>query len=86
MLKKNLISFFIVTAVFTLDRFSKYIILSLSEPLGELNISITSFLNFNLIWNEELQNDEKMKFNKNVRSWLTFQLESDGFEIRSNIE
>ena len=52
MLKKNLISFFIVTAVFTLDRFSKYIILSLSEPLGELNISITSFLNFNLIWND----------------------------------
>ena len=51
MLKKNLLSFFIVTTIFTLDRLSKYIILKLSEPLGELNISITSFLNFNLVWN-----------------------------------
>ena len=51
MLKKNLLSFFIVTTIFTLDRLSKYIILKLSEPLGELNISITSFLNFNLLWN-----------------------------------
>jgi len=52
MLKKNLLSFFIVTIVFTLDRLSKYIILKLSEPLGILNIPITSFLNFNLLWND----------------------------------
>ena len=52
MLKKNLFSFFIVTIIFTLDRLSKYIILRLSEPLGELNISITSFLNLNLLWND----------------------------------
>ena len=51
MLRKNLLSFFIIILVFTLDRFSKYIILKLSEPSGELNISITSFLNFNLLWN-----------------------------------
>jgi signal peptidase II len=52
MLKKNLFSFFMVTIIFTLDRLSKYIILRLSEPLGELNISITSFLNLNLLWND----------------------------------
>ena len=51
MLKRNFSSFFIVIIIFTLDRFSKYIILKLSEPLGELNISINSFLNFNLLWN-----------------------------------
>ena len=52
MLKKNLLSFFIVTLIFTLDRLSKYTILKLSEPLGELNIAVTSFLNFNLLWND----------------------------------
>jgi signal peptidase II len=51
-LKKNLLSFFIVTIIFILDRLSKYIILKLSEPLGELNVSITSFLDFNLLWND----------------------------------
>ncbi len=52
MLKKNLLSFFIVTIIFTLDRLSKYIILELSKPLDQLNISVTSFLNFNLVWND----------------------------------
>ncbi|MDA9177655.1 signal peptidase II [Candidatus Pelagibacter sp.] len=50
-LKKNIISLTIVFIVFLSDRVSKYIILKLSQPLGELNISVTSFLNFHLIWN-----------------------------------
>jgi signal peptidase II len=50
-LKKNITSLIIVFAVFLSDRISKYIILKLSQPLGELNISVTSFLNFHLIWN-----------------------------------
>jgi len=50
-LKKKISSLIIVLIVFLLDRVSKYIILKLSQPLGELNISITSFLNFQLIWN-----------------------------------
>ncbi len=37
--------------IFLIDRISKYFILKLSTPTGDLNISITSFLNFNLIWN-----------------------------------
>ena len=48
--------------------------------------AIDTVLVFNLRWNEELKNDVKLKLNKNVRSWLKFQLESDGFEIRSNID
>ena len=48
--------------------------------------AIDTVLVFNLRWNEELKNDVKLKLNKNVRNWLKFQLESDGFEIRSNID
>ena len=51
MLKKFFPSVFFVLIIFLIDRLSKYWILELSKPLGELNIQITSFLNFNLIWN-----------------------------------
>ena len=51
MFKNNFLSFLIVGIIFTLDRLSKYMILKLSEPLGELNITVTSFLNLNLLWN-----------------------------------
>ena len=51
-LKKNISSLIIVLIVFLSDRVSKYMILKLSQPLGELDISVTSFLNFNLIWNK----------------------------------
>ena len=47
---------------------------------------IDTVLVFNLRWNDELENQEKLKLNENVRSWLKFQLESDVFEIRSNTE
>jgi len=50
-LKKNISNLIIVFTVFLTDRLSKYIILKMSQPLGELNISVTSFLNFQLIWN-----------------------------------
>ena len=52
MSKKKISNFIIVFIVFLSDRVSKYIILKLSQPLGELDISVTSFLNFNLIWNK----------------------------------
>tara|TARA_A100001035_G_scaffold169637_1_gene134638 strand:- start:3039 stop:3521 length:483 start_codon:yes stop_codon:yes gene_type:complete len=49
--KKNLLYFSMTILIFLIDRISKYFILKLSTPTGDLNISITSFLNFNLIWN-----------------------------------
>ena len=52
MLKKNISSLMIIFIVFLLDRFSKSIILNLSQPVGELNFPITTFLNFNLVWNK----------------------------------
>ena len=52
MLKKNVSSLIIVFTVFFLDRLSKYIILDLSHASDDLNFSVTSFINFNLVWNK----------------------------------
>ncbi|MDB3888265.1 signal peptidase II [Candidatus Pelagibacter sp.] len=52
MLKKNIFSFLIVGIIFTFDRGSKYIIINLSNTLSELNNPITSFLSFNIVWND----------------------------------
>ena len=51
MLKKKITIFYIAALIFTLDRLSKYFILKLSNSVEEFNISVTSFLNFNLVWN-----------------------------------
>ena len=51
-LKKFLPSILIISGIFFFDRLSKFIILKLSEPTGQLEMSINSFLNFNLIWNK----------------------------------
>ena len=45
---------------------------------------IDTVLVINLRWNKELENEEKLKLNDNVRNWLKFQLDNDVFEIRSN--
>ena len=68
MLKKNIFNLLFVIFIFILDRLSKIIIIKLSEPLGELNISVTSFINFNLTWNEGiafglLSFDDKFYYN-----------------------
>ena len=68
MLKKNIFNLLLVIFIFILDRLSKIIIIKLSEPLDELNISVTSFINFNLIWNEGiafglLSFDDKFYYN-----------------------
>ena len=51
MLKKNLTNLIIVFSIFFLDRISKYIILSFSQTQNEFNYSVTTFLDFNLVWN-----------------------------------
>ena len=52
MLKRISKDFWIIFSIFLLDRLSKYFIIQLSDPLDGLNIEITSFLNFHLIWNK----------------------------------
>mgnify|MGYP001353743550 CR=1 FL=1 len=52
MFKKHLIDFSIIIFIFLIDRVSKLLIISYPETYEQYGISITSFLNFNLIWNE----------------------------------
>ena len=52
MLKRISKDFWIILSIFLLDRLSKYYIIKISDPLYGLNIQVTSFLNFNLIWNK----------------------------------
>ena len=91
MIIKNLgrnffINLFLVLLIFLLDRISKIYIINLDKKLIGSEIYSSKYLNINLIWNDELENQEKLKLNENVRSWLKFQLENDVFEIRSNSE
>ena len=52
MLKKKVIIFYIAAIIFTIDRLSKYYSLELSKSVENLDVPITSFLNFNLILNK----------------------------------
>ena len=52
MLKKHLVDFSIIIFIFIIDRTSKLLIINSSTPHEDYGLIITSFLNFNLIWNE----------------------------------
>ena len=52
MFKKHLIDFSIIIFIFLIDRVSKLLIIGSSETYEQHGISVTSFLSFNLIWNE----------------------------------
>ena len=97
MFKKHLVDFSIIIFIFLIDRISKLMIISSSETYEQYGISITSFLNFNLIWNEGIafglfSFDEKLYYNlltificliTVVIVWLM--LKSKGFEKLSFI-
>tara|TARA_B100001057_G_C22726987_1_gene902119 strand:+ start:283 stop:756 length:474 start_codon:yes stop_codon:yes gene_type:complete len=92
MFEKKLFNFLFIFIIFLFDRVSKFFIIKLADPLGELNISITSFLNFNLIWNEGIafglfSFDQKVYYNSLtiIISFITlilvwFMLNSKGLE------
>jgi len=50
--KKNIIYIFIFFLIFVVDRLSKLYILNLAETNDTLNLFVTPFLNFYLIWNK----------------------------------
>ncbi len=52
MFRKHLADFSIIILIFLIDRVSKIFIIGSPEVYDQYGISITSFLNFNLIWNE----------------------------------
>ena len=51
MFKRKIVIFCIATIIFVLDRLSKYFILEASNPVEKFNVSVTSFLDLNLVWN-----------------------------------
>ena len=97
MLKKHLVDFSIIIFIFLIDRISKLLIISSPETYEQYGIRVTSFLNFNLIWNEGIafglfSFDEKLYYNfltificliTVVIIWLMFR--SSGFEKLSYI-
>jgi len=52
MLKKNIIIFYVTFITFFIDRFSKYYIIKIFNPESVDHIPVTSFLNFNLVFNK----------------------------------
>ena len=50
--KKHIFSIILITSIFLLDRISKIIILNLETIYGTNSYSLTSFINFELIWND----------------------------------
>ena len=97
MFKKHLVDFSIIIFIFLIDRASKLLIISSPETYEQYGISVTSFLSFNLIWNEGIafglfSFDEKLYYNfltiiicliTVVIIWLMFR--SEGFEKLSYI-
>ena len=45
-------NFFFILNIFLIDRISKIAMIDTAEKLGDTSISLTSFLNLNLIWND----------------------------------
>jgi len=52
MLKKYLLDFSLIILIFLIDRVSKLVIIGSPETYEQYGMSVTSFLSFNLIWNE----------------------------------
>ena len=68
MLKKHLVDFSIIIFIFLIDRISKFLVINSAETFGEYGLSVTSFLNITLIWNEGIafgifSFDEKLYYN-----------------------
>ena len=65
MVKKYLIHFSIVLSIFIFDRLSKYIVLEKSNNSETLDISLNSFININLVWNNGIAFG-LLSFNQNI--------------------
>ena len=68
MLKKHLFNFSIVILIFIVDRISKILAINFLDTFGDYGFRVTSFLNFNLIWNEGIafglfSFDQKLYYN-----------------------
>jgi len=72
MIKKNYLGFVIIFIAFILDRVSKILIINNSNTFGKLDMSLNTFLNLNLIWNEGIAFGLFSFDEKNYYNLLTF--------------
>ena len=68
MFRKHLLSLSIIFVIFITDRISKLYVINSAEAFGEYDVSVTSFLNLTLIWNEGIafglfSFDDKLYYN-----------------------
>ena len=52
MTKKNILDFFLIFIIFSLDRISKIIIIKFNKTNELINYNFTPFLNLDLVWNQ----------------------------------
>ena len=53
MIKKRFFrDFFFISTIFFIDRITKFLMINAAEELSKTSITLTSFLNLNLIWND----------------------------------
>ena len=52
MIKKNFWNLIFILSIFLFDRVTKILIINNGKKFDEVNVEITSFLNFSLIWND----------------------------------
>ena len=52
MVKKNLWNLTFILSIFLIDRLTKIFFINMEKKFGEVTIEVTTFLNFNLIWND----------------------------------
>ncbi len=52
MVKKNLWNLTFILSIFLIDRLTKIFFINMEKKFGEVTIEATTFLNFNLIWND----------------------------------
>jgi|TARA_Y100000389_G_scaffold200834_1_gene242134 signal peptidase II len=72
MVKKKFFNFFFILTIFFIDRLSKFLIIEYSEKLGDDNLFESSFLNFNLIWNDGIAFGLLSFDQKNYYNFITF--------------
>ena len=52
MINKNFWNYTYILLIFSLDRLTKFIVTNFTQNNDQYFIEVTSFLNFNLIWNK----------------------------------
>ena len=97
MFRKHLLGLSTIFIIFIIDRISKLYVINSAESFGQYDVSVNSFLNLTLIWNEGIafglfSFDEKLYYNfltificliTVVIIWLMFR--SSGFEKLSYV-